>query len=118
MPDEKSICSFTKFGSTRENACVSQSGRRCVDVGRIKGFSQICSEVGVEPKYSDGIYGVFCCKTVCSDGGILDCIAKKIQRGRRWHRRYSKTNSGCCKVSISSGMDILLMLKFGFGLNV
>ena len=41
--------SFTKFCSPWENACVIQYGGRCVDGGELKGFSQICSEVGVEP---------------------------------------------------------------------
>ena len=27
----------------------------------IKGFSRICSDVGVEPKYSDGMFDVLCC---------------------------------------------------------
>ena len=38
------------LSSPLENVCVIQCGRRCVDVDGLKGFSRICSEVGVEPK--------------------------------------------------------------------
>ena len=49
------------------NACVTQCGRRSVDVGGLEGFSRFCLEIGVDPKYSDGTIGVFCCETYCSD---------------------------------------------------
>ena len=29
--------------------------------GGLKGFSRICSDVGVEPKKSEGMFDVFCC---------------------------------------------------------
>ena len=45
-----SIGSFTKLGSTRVCECVVQYGRRSVVTGGLKGFSRICSDVGVEPK--------------------------------------------------------------------
>ena len=34
----------------------------------LKGFSLICSDVGVEPKYSEGMFDVCCCTGVC---GVL-----------------------------------------------
>ena len=48
MSDERSIGSFTKFSSSWENVCVIQNGINCDEVGRLKGLSRICSEVGVE----------------------------------------------------------------------
>ena len=50
VSDEMSIGSFTKFGSPWVKACVIRNGRRPVVVGGLKGFSLICSDVGVEPK--------------------------------------------------------------------
>ena len=47
---EISIGSLTKFGSPCVNDCVVQYGSRDVWFGRLKGFSRICSDVGVEPK--------------------------------------------------------------------
>ena len=48
---EISIGSFTKFGSPCVNECVVQYGSRAVRLGGgLKGFSRICSDVGVEPK--------------------------------------------------------------------
>ena len=47
---EISIGSFTKFGSPCVNECVVQYGSRVVRLGGLKGFSRICSDVGVEPK--------------------------------------------------------------------
>ena len=43
VSDDRSIGSFTKFGSPGVNACFIQSGRRCVEVGGFKGISRICS---------------------------------------------------------------------------
>ena len=48
--DEMSFASFTKFGSRWENICVIQCGNLFDGVGGLKGFSQICSEAGAEPK--------------------------------------------------------------------
>ena len=50
VSDEISIGSLTKSGSTWVKACVIQCGWRCVEVGGLKGFSRICSDVGVDPK--------------------------------------------------------------------
>ena len=50
VSDETSIGSFIRFGSPWVKACVIQNGRRSVVVGGLKGFSLICSGVGVEPK--------------------------------------------------------------------
>ena len=47
---EISIGSFIKFGSSCVNDCVVQYGSRDVWFGGLKGFSRICSDVGVEPK--------------------------------------------------------------------
>ena len=47
---EISIGSFFKFGSPCVNDCVVQYGSRDVWFGGLKGFSRICSDVGVEPK--------------------------------------------------------------------
>ena len=45
-----SIGSFTMFGSPCVSECVAQYGSRAVGLGELKGFSRICSDVGVEPK--------------------------------------------------------------------
>ena len=45
-----SIGSLTKFGSPCVNECVVQNGSRDAWFGGLKGFSRICSDVGVEPK--------------------------------------------------------------------
>ena len=42
--------SLTKFGSPCVNECVVQYGNRDVWFVGLKGFSRICSDVGVEPK--------------------------------------------------------------------
>ena len=68
VSDDKFAGSFTKFGSPWVNACAIQCGRRCDETGKLKGFSRICSEVGVDPKKSDETFGVFCCEKNCSDG--------------------------------------------------
>ena len=47
---EKSIGLFIKFGSPCVNGCVVHYGSRDVWFGGLKGFSRICSDVGVEPK--------------------------------------------------------------------
>ena len=47
---EISIGSFTKFGSPCVYECVVQYGSRVVELGVLKGFSRICSDVSVEPK--------------------------------------------------------------------
>ena len=47
---EMSIGSLIKFGSPCVNECVVQYGSRDVWFGGLKGFSRICSDVGVEPK--------------------------------------------------------------------
>ena len=47
---EISIGSLIKFGSPCVNDCVVQYGSRDVWFGGLKGFSRICSDVGVEPK--------------------------------------------------------------------
>ena len=64
MSNETSIGSFTKFGSIRVKPCVIQYGSCFVVAGGIKGFSRICSDVGVEPKQSDRMFDVFCCDAV------------------------------------------------------
>ena len=38
------------FGSPCVYECVVQYGSRVVGLGGLKGFSRICSDVGVEPK--------------------------------------------------------------------
>ena len=45
-----SMGSLTKFGSPCVNECVVQYGNRDVWFVGLKGFSRICSDVGVEPK--------------------------------------------------------------------
>ena len=47
---EISIGSLTKFSSPCVNECVVQYGSRDAGFGGLKGFSRICSDVGVEPK--------------------------------------------------------------------
>ena len=47
---EISIGSLTKFSSPCVNECVVQYGSRDAWFGGLKGFSRICSDVGVEPK--------------------------------------------------------------------
>ena len=47
--DVISIGSCTSFGSPFENVCVIQCWSLCDEVGELKGFAWICSEVGVEP---------------------------------------------------------------------
>ena len=47
---EMSMGSLTKFGSPCVNECVVQYGNRDVWFVGLKGFSRICSDVGVEPK--------------------------------------------------------------------
>ena len=47
---EISFGSLIKFGSPCVNDCVGQYGSRDVWFGGLKGFSSICSDVGVEPK--------------------------------------------------------------------
>ena len=47
---EISIGSLIKFGSPCVNECVAQYGSRDVWFVGLKGFSRICSDVGVEPK--------------------------------------------------------------------
>ena len=59
VSDDRSLGSFTKFGSPWVKTCVIQY----VEVGGgFKGFSRFFWEVGVDPKQSDGICGVFCVK--------------------------------------------------------
>ena len=41
---------LTKFNSPCVNECVVQYGSRDAWFGGLKGFSRICSDVGVEPK--------------------------------------------------------------------
>ena len=50
VSDETSFGSFTKFLSPWVKACVIQNGRCSVVAGGLKGFSLICSDVGVEAK--------------------------------------------------------------------
>ena len=50
VSDETSIGLSTKFGSLWVSVCVTQYGIRSVVAGGFEGFSQICSDVGVEPK--------------------------------------------------------------------
>ena len=47
---EISIGSFNMFGSPCVYECVAQYGRRSLGLRGLKGFSRICSDVGVEPK--------------------------------------------------------------------
>ena len=63
--DETFFWSFIKFGLPWVKACAIQNGRCSVVVGGLKGFSLICSDVGVEPKQSQGMFDVFCCTGVC-----------------------------------------------------
>ena len=48
--DETAIGSFFKFGSLWVKVCVIQYGRCSVVAGRLKRFSLLCSDAGVEPK--------------------------------------------------------------------
>ena len=64
---EMSIGSFTKFGSPCVYECVVQYGCLVVRLGGLKGFSRICSDVGVEPKQSEGILEVLRCER---SGGV------------------------------------------------
>ena len=50
VSEEISIGSLVKIGSPCVNECVVQYGSRDVWFGGLKGFSRICSDVGVEPK--------------------------------------------------------------------
>ena len=54
--------------------CVVQYGRCSVDAGRLKGFSRICSDMGVEPKYSDEKFELLCCEAIggVSGNGLLE----------------------------------------------
>ena len=45
-----SMGSLIKFGSPCVNECVVQYGSCDFWFGGLKGFSRICSDVGVEPK--------------------------------------------------------------------
>ena len=58
--------------------CVTQYGRRSVVAGGLKGFSLICSDVGVEPKYSDGIFEVLCCEAI---GGVSCSVLLERSKG-------------------------------------
>ena len=49
VSDGTPIGSFFKFDSPWVKACVIQNGRYSVVAGGLKGFSLICSDVGVEP---------------------------------------------------------------------
>ena len=60
MSDETSVGAFTKFGSLWVKTCAIQYGRCYVVAGGLKGFFRIFSDVGVEPKQSDGMFDVFC----------------------------------------------------------
>ena len=55
--------SFTKFGSPCVYECVAQYGSRAVGLGELKGFSRIFSDVGIEPKLSEGIFEELCCES-------------------------------------------------------
>ena len=60
------------FGSPCVYECVAQYGSRAVGLGGLKGFSRICSDVGVEPKQSKGILEVLCCeRSVGVSGNVL-----------------------------------------------
>ena len=48
VSDETSFGSSIKFGSLWVKACVIQNGRCSVVAGGLKGFSLICSDVGVD----------------------------------------------------------------------
>ena len=50
VSEEISIGSLVIFGSPCVTECVIQYGSRDVWFGGLKGFSRICSDVGVEPK--------------------------------------------------------------------
>ena len=50
VSEEISIGSLVIFGSPCVNECVVQYGSCDVWFGGLKGFSRICSDVGVEPK--------------------------------------------------------------------
>ena len=63
--------SLIKFGSRCVNECVVQYSNLDVWFVGLKGFSRICSDVGVEPKYSEGRLEVLRCeKSVGVSGGI------------------------------------------------
>ena len=50
-------------------------GSRAVGLGGLKGFSRICSDVGVEPKKSEGILEVLRCER---SGGVSGNVLLKI----------------------------------------
>ena len=60
VSEENSKGSFTGLGWHRENVWVTQCGSLWNEVVGLKGLSQFCSNVGVEPNESDGIFGVPC----------------------------------------------------------
>ena len=76
MSDETSIGSFAKFGSPCVKACVIQNGRCFVVAGGSKGFSRICSEVGVEHKKSEGMFNLL----YWSLWSTLNCTTGKVYR--------------------------------------
>ena len=57
---------------------VTQFAGRSVVVGLLKGFSLICSDVGVEPKESDGMFVVLCCEAV---GGVSGSVILERSKG-------------------------------------
>ena len=71
------------FGSPCVYECVAQYGRRSVGLGGgLKGFSRICSDVGVEPKYSEGILERLCCEmSVGVSGKVLLEISEVVGVG-------------------------------------
>ena len=47
----------------------------------LNGFSLIFSEVGVEPKHSDELFGVICCDVKPTGGGVLSIMLPKRAGG-------------------------------------
>ena len=50
--------------------CVIQCWRRCVEIGGLKGFSRIFSDVGDDPRQSNGMFGIFCYEVDCNGGRV------------------------------------------------
>ena len=70
------------FGSPCVYECVAQYGSPSVGLGGLKGFSRICSDVGVEPKKSEGILEVLCCeRSVRISGNVLLEISEVVGVG-------------------------------------
>ena len=57
-------------------------------MGGLNGFSLIFSDVGVEPRLSDGILGVFCCNAkLVSDRRLWIVLFERSRGGLMWVMR-------------------------------